>query len=475
MSDDPRATQAAGDGRRLRVGLGEALALVAAVLLVVSPFLATYSGNLLGRTYSYTGWHSLFITELVATELLGALAGVVAVLAGLGLLPRSLPWMPWATGVAVAVLVGAIVSPIGYHQFLFQAKVRQSIGIGAGPYLAIGGAVVLLAGCVLASVPALDVALIGRPPKPAGALPAGSGGYDQMPGYAQGGYPGPGGGYYGQPAPGQPMPGQPMPGQPGPSQPPTAGYGSSNPWSAPSQPASQTPSPWAPQPADAGPAATERADQPGEPTPAWQQPVQPQHAQAQPGQGQPGQPSQPSQPFGGRPPAEQPRREQPLGGQPQPGQPFGGQPEAAARGEQPTQQQLTQQQPAWQQTAQSQPGQSQPGQPQTGQPAWGEPSPWGLGAGSSSESPAGGTTQPPRGQQPAAAQEPAAGSFSPFWGAVPTPRTVFHPDNCQSPVGVMQPGAWYAVVAQQPGGALLVQMPDGSHALLTDTNDLIRA
>ncbi|HLH99882.1 MAG TPA: hypothetical protein VKV06_03785 [Acidimicrobiales bacterium] len=467
MSDDPSATQAAGDGRRLRVGLGEALALVAAVLLVVSPFLATYSGHLLGSTYSYTGWHSLFITELVATELLGALVGVVVVLASLGLLPRSLPWVQWATGVAVAVLVGAIVSPIGYHQFLFQAKVRGSIGIGAGPYLAIGGAVVLLAGCVLASVPALNVALIGRPPKPAGALPAGSGGYDQMPGYAQGGYPGPGGGYYGQPMPGQPMPGQPMAGQPmpgqaGPSQPPTPGYGSSNPWSAPTQPASQTPSPWAPQPADAGPGSTERADQPGEPTPAWQQPVQPGHSLE--GQAQPGQPQQ-GQPFGGRPLAEQP-----FGAQPQPGQALGGQPEAADRGEQPTQQQQ-----AWQQSGQPQTGQPQTGQPQTGQPAWGEPSPWGLGAGSSSESPAGGTTQPPTAQQPAAAQEPAAGSFSPFWGAVPTPRTVFHPDNRQSPVGVVQPGAWYAVVAEQPGGALLVQMPDGSHALLTDTNDLIRA
>jgi hypothetical protein len=64
--------------------------------------------------------------------------------------------------------------------------------------------------------------------------------------------------------------------------------------------------------------------------------------------------------------------------------------------------------------------------------------------------------------------------FSPFWAAVPTSRTVYNPDQSGSPVGYVQPGTWYAVVAQHASGGLVVQLPTGGHGVLVETDDLIR-
>jgi hypothetical protein len=51
---------------------------------------------------------------------------------------------------------------------------------------------------------------------------------------------------------------------------------------------------------------------------------------------------------------------------------------------------------------------------------------------------------------------------------------VYNPDQSGSPVGYVQPGTWYAVVAQHASGGLVVQLPTGGHGVLVETDDLIR-
>ncbi|MFH8380747.1 hypothetical protein ACH4E7_07375 [Kitasatospora sp. NPDC018058] len=103
-------------------------------------------------------------------------------------------------------------------------------------------------------------------------------------------------------------------------------------------------------------------------------------------------------------------------------------------------------------------GQPQPGQP--GQPVPGQPQDAGVPA-----------PQPtPAAQQPAA---PAA-DFQPFWFAVPAPRQLAPKDNpAGAPVGEVVPGTWYLAVEQR-GAALVAQLPDGTHGVLSDTSGIQR-
>jgi hypothetical protein len=64
--------------------------------------------------------------------------------------------------------------------------------------------------------------------------------------------------------------------------------------------------------------------------------------------------------------------------------------------------------------------------------------------------------------------------FSPFWAAVPVPRTVYSADQAGLPIGGLQPGIWYAVVANHASGGYIVQLPTGGHGVLVETADLIR-
>ncbi|MFG3228730.1 hypothetical protein ACGF07_28670 [Kitasatospora sp. NPDC048194] len=103
-------------------------------------------------------------------------------------------------------------------------------------------------------------------------------------------------------------------------------------------------------------------------------------------------------------------------------------------------------------------GQPQPGQP--GQPVVGQPQDAAVQA----------QQQAPAVQQQAA---PAA-DFQPYWFAVPAPRQLAPKDNpAGAPVGEVVPGTWYLAVEQR-GSALVAQLPDGTHGLLTDTSGLQR-
>jgi hypothetical protein len=68
----------------------------------------------------------------------------------------------------------------------------------------------------------------------------------------------------------------------------------------------------------------------------------------------------------------------------------------------------------------------------------------------------------------------AAAPFQPFWFAVPAVRQLMAKDHPMGPpVGELVPGTWYLAVDQQ-GAALVAQLPDGSHGLLTDASGIQR-
>ncbi|MDX3134439.1 DUF5336 domain-containing protein [Streptomyces europaeiscabiei] len=103
-------------------------------------------------------------------------------------------------------------------------------------------------------------------------------------------------------------------------------------------------------------------------------------------------------------------------------------------------------------------GQPGPGQPQP-QPGPGQPGP---GA------PFGGAPQ-----QQAAAPQPPAGDFSPFWFAVPVARPLFAEDGSQSTIAELAPGTWYLAVEQR-GPNLVAQTQDGRRGVLQDTSGIQR-
>ncbi|MEV4614344.1 hypothetical protein AB0K43_17355 [Kitasatospora sp. NPDC049258] len=82
----------------------------------------------------------------------------------------------------------------------------------------------------------------------------------------------------------------------------------------------------------------------------------------------------------------------------------------------------------------------------------------------------------PQDQVPAQvpAPEAAAASFTPFWFAVPAVRPLAPRDNPAGPsVGELVPGTWYLAVEQR-GSALVAQLQDGTHGLLSDTTGIQR-
>ncbi len=81
--------------------------------------------------------------------------------------------------------------------------------------------------------------------------------------------------------------------------------------------------------------------------------------------------------------------------------------------------------------------------------------------------PASGPVQP-------SAPPPPNEPFAPFWAAVPAPRTVYRLEDARVASGQVQPGSWYAMVAAHASGGLVVALPSGEHAVLTDTSGLIR-
>ncbi|WP_326583194.1 DUF5336 domain-containing protein [Streptomyces sp. NBC_00481] len=94
-------------------------------------------------------------------------------------------------------------------------------------------------------------------------------------------------------------------------------------------------------------------------------------------------------------------------------------------------------------------GQPQPGQPGPGAPFGGAP------------------------QQQAAAPQPPAGDFSPFWFAVPVARPLFAEDGSQSTIAELAPGTWYLAVEQR-GPSLVAQTQDGRRGVLQDTSGIQR-
>ncbi|MFD5542322.1 hypothetical protein ACFWIJ_32030 [Streptomyces sp. NPDC127079] len=97
----------------------------------------------------------------------------------------------------------------------------------------------------------------------------------------------------------------------------------------------------------------------------------------------------------------------------------------------------------------------QPGQPYGAQPQPGQPF---------------GHQQP---QPPAAAQQPPAAEFSPFWFAVPVARPLFAEDGSTAPIAELAPGTWYLAVEQR-GAALVAQTQDGRRGVLQDTSGIQR-
>lgn len=94
-------------------------------------------------------------------------------------------------------------------------------------------------------------------------------------------------------------------------------------------------------------------------------------------------------------------------------------------------------------------GQPQPGQPGPGAPFAGAP------------------------QQQAAAPQPPASDFSPFWFAVPVARPLFAEDGSQSTIAELAPGTWYLAVEQR-GANLVAQTQDGRRGVLQDTSGIQR-
>ncbi|MEU3251738.1 hypothetical protein [Streptomyces sp. NPDC006997] len=112
------------------------------------------------------------------------------------------------------------------------------------------------------------------------------------------------------------------------------------------------------------------------------------------------------------------------------------------------------------------PGAQQPQQPYGGQPQPGAPGQPGPGQ------PFGGG-QPQAPQPQAAAAQPPAGDFSPFWFAVPVPRPLFAEDGSQTTIAELAPGTWYLAVEQR-GPSLVAQTQDGRRGVLQDTSGIQR-
>ncbi|GAA2144876.1 hypothetical protein GCM10009760_32930 [Kitasatospora kazusensis] len=164
----------------------------------------------------------------------------------------------------------------------------------------------------------------------------------------------------------------------------------------------------------------------------------------------------------------------------------GGYPGAGQQG-QPGQQQPGQYDYGYQQGAPM--GQGQPqaygGQPQQPQPGGYEPQAGGYGYPAPGQpheqlhqsplptpAPAPAPTPAPA-PAPTPAPAPAA-DFAPFWFAVPVPRQLTPKDNpAGPPVGELVPGTWYLAVEQR-GAALVAQLQDGTHGLLSDTSGIQR-
>lgn len=109
-----------------------------------------------------------------------------------------------------------------------------------------------------------------------------------------------------------------------------------------------------------------------------------------------------------------------------------------------------------------------------GYPGAGAPGPFGAGPGQP------GPGQPGPGapfagapQQQAAAPQPPAGDFSPFWFAVPVARPLFAEDGSQSTIAELAPGTWYLAVEQR-GPSLVAQTQDGRRGVLQDTSGIQR-
>ncbi|MBZ3903382.1 DUF5336 domain-containing protein [Streptomyces griseiscabiei] len=110
------------------------------------------------------------------------------------------------------------------------------------------------------------------------------------------------------------------------------------------------------------------------------------------------------------------------------------------------------------------PGAGAPGPFGAGQPGPGQPGPGQPGPGA----PFGGAPQ-----QQAAAPQPPAGDFSPFWFAVPVARPLFAEDGSQSTIAELAPGTWYLAVEQR-GPNLVAQTQDGRRGVLQDTSGIQR-
>ncbi|TQE15096.1 hypothetical protein SipoB123_44770 [Streptomyces ipomoeae] len=76
-------------------------------------------------------------------------------------------------------------------------------------------------------------------------------------------------------------------------------------------------------------------------------------------------------------------------------------------------------------------------------------------------------------QAAAAAPQPPAGDFSPFWFAVPVARPLFAEDGSQSTIAELAPGTWYLAVEQR-GPNLVAQTQDGRRGVLQDTSGIQR-
>ncbi|WNZ11919.1 DUF5336 domain-containing protein [Streptomyces sp. 11x1] len=104
------------------------------------------------------------------------------------------------------------------------------------------------------------------------------------------------------------------------------------------------------------------------------------------------------------------------------------------------------------------PGAGAPGPFGAGQPQPGQPGP---------AAPFGGAPQQ------AAAPQPPASDFSPFWFAVPVARPLFAEDGSQSTIAELAPGTWYLAVEQR-GANLVAQTQDGRRGVLQDTSGIQR-
>lgn len=118
-------------------------------------------------------------------------------------------------------------------------------------------------------------------------------------------------------------------------------------------------------------------------------------------------------------------------------------------------------------------GAGQPGVPQAQNPFGGDPQAAG-GYGYPAAAQAAPQPHAVHQPQPQPVQDAQAAPFQPFWFAVPAVRQLVNKDNpAGPPVGELVPGTWYLAVEQR-GAALVAQLPDGGHGLLSDTSGIQR-